>query len=106
MACVWRDPWPVITFEAPPELRLPAVVMMCASCIVQDETTGMMYMDTITTSMGQVALVGPHSAIQALGPTIEDITNTVHSGYASYLRGTMTTKVEGLWLCKDPKACA
>ena len=31
--------------------------------------------------------------------------NTVHSGYASYLRGTKTAEVEGLWLIKDPNAC-
>ena len=31
--------------------------------------------------------------------------NCVHPGYASYLRGTKTAKVEGLWLSKDPKAC-
>ena len=29
--------------------------------------------------------------------------NTVHSGYASYLRGTQTAKVEGMWLSRDPK---
>ena len=32
--------------------------------------------------------------------------NTVHPGYASYWRGTKTAKVEGLWLSKDPNACA
>ena len=32
--------------------------------------------------------------------------NTVHLGYASYLRGTETAKVQGLWLCKDPNTCA
>ena len=26
--------------------------------------------------------------------------NTVHPGYASYLRGTETAEVEGLWLVK------
>ena len=31
--------------------------------------------------------------------------NTVHSGYASYWRGTKTAKVEGLWLSVDPNAC-
>ena len=31
--------------------------------------------------------------------------NTVHPGYASYLRGTETAKVEGLWLSKDPNTC-
>ena len=31
--------------------------------------------------------------------------NTVHPGYASYLRGTETAKIEGLWFSKDPNAC-
>ena len=31
--------------------------------------------------------------------------NTVHSGYASYWRGTETAEVEGLWLSEDPNAC-
>ena len=34
-----------------------------------------------------------------------EINKTVHSGYASYLRGTETAKVEGLWLSQDPNAC-
>ena len=32
--------------------------------------------------------------------------NTVHPGYASYSRGTETAEVEGMWLGKDPNACA
>ena len=32
--------------------------------------------------------------------------NTVHPGYASYSRGTETPEVEGLWIGKDPNACA
>ena len=31
--------------------------------------------------------------------------NTVHPGYASYLRGTESAEVEGLWLSEDPNAC-
>ena len=31
--------------------------------------------------------------------------NSVHSGYASYSRGTKTAEMEGLWLVKDPNAC-
>ena len=56
MVCLQRDPSPVTAFEVPPEpMRLeaaiePAVAMMCASRIVQDEAMGMMY--TVTTSMG------------------------------------------------------
>ena len=30
------------------------------------------------------------------------INNTVHSGYASYSRGTETAEVEGPWLARDP----
>ena len=32
--------------------------------------------------------------------------NTAHLGYASYLKGTGTAKVEGLWLSKDPNVYA
>ena len=42
--------------------------MMCTSCIVQDEATGMTYMDTVTASVGQVVLGGPHPVAQALDP--------------------------------------
>ena len=31
--------------------------------------------------------------------------NTVHPGYASYMRGTETAEVEGLWPGKDPYTC-
>ena len=31
--------------------------------------------------------------------------NTVHPGYASYIRGNETAKVEGLGLSKDSNAC-
>ena len=53
----------------------PTVAMMGASCIVKDEATGITYMDTITTSVGQVALSGPSQGTQAMGPIIEDITD-------------------------------
>ena len=81
MACLQRDLSLAAAFKVPPEpLWLEAtielaVAMMCTSHIVQDEATGMMYMDTVTTSMGQVALGGPCLVVQALGPTIEDITD-------------------------------
>ena len=82
MACLQRDLLPAATFEAPwKPLQLevmmePSAAMMCASFIVQDEAMGMMYMDTVTTSMGQVALGGPHLMVQVPGPTIEDITTS------------------------------
>ena len=33
---------------------------------------------------------------------IDKTSNTVHLGNASYMRGTETAKVEGLWLSKRP----
>ena len=71
---------PVDAHEAPPDpLQLAAVVeptvaTMSSSCIVKDDATGMTYMDTMTTSVGQVALSGPNQGTPVKGPIIEDIT--------------------------------
>ena len=35
---------------------------------------------------------------------MEKTNNIVHLGCASYLRGTETTEVEGLWLSRDPNS--
>ena len=81
MACLQRDPSPATTFEAPLEpmqleaIIKPAVAMMYPSRIVQDEATGITYMDTVTTSVGQVVLGGPQLATQTPRLTIEDVTN-------------------------------
>ena len=45
-----------------------------ASRVVQDDTTGLIYMDTITTSIGRVVLSGPDPDVSSTGPTIEDVT--------------------------------
>ena len=69
------------TIEAPMEPMQPemmaetAVAMMCTGCIIQDETMGVTYMDTVTTSMGKVALGSSLLVAHPPGPTIEDITN-------------------------------
>ena len=81
MTCLWVDPLPMDAPEAPPDpLQLaavmePTVVTMSTSCIVKDEATGVTYMDTMTTSVGQVALSGPNQGTPAKGPIIEDITD-------------------------------
>ena len=81
MVCLWRDLLLVDAYEAPLDtLQLaalvePTVVMMSASCIMKDEATGIIYMDTITTSVGWVALSGPSQGTQATGPIINNITN-------------------------------
>ena len=53
----------------------PGISTMSTSHIVRDETTGITYMDTVTTSIGRVALSGPDLEASSLGPTIEDVTN-------------------------------
>ena len=81
MACLRRDPSLVVAYEAlwdPLQLAAvvePTVATMSASCIMKDEATRITYMDTVTTSVGQVALRGPSQGTQAMGPIIEDITN-------------------------------
>ena len=44
------------------------------SRVIQDDTTGSIYMDTITTSIGRVVLSGPDLGLSSVGPTIEDVT--------------------------------
>ena len=55
----------------------PGISSMSASRIVKDEVTGITYLDTITTSIGRVALSSPDLEACSTGPTIEDVTNWV-----------------------------
>ena len=58
MACLQKEPSLEKAHEAPPDylqiaaVMEPIVVTMSTSCIVKDEATGVIYMDTITTSVG------------------------------------------------------
>ena len=52
----------------------PRISTMSMSHIVRDKATGVTYMDTVTTSIGRVALSGPDSEASSPGPTIEDVT--------------------------------
>ena len=67
--------------EAPPVpvavglMAGPGMVTMSTSRVVQDEATGATYLDTVTTSIGRVALSVPEGRIAKLGPKIEDITD-------------------------------
>ena len=80
-ACLWRDPSPTAAIKAPMEpmqlkmMAEPAVAMMCTSCIVQDETMGVTYMDMVTTSVGRVALRSSYMAVHPPRSTIEDVTD-------------------------------
>ena len=81
MVCLWKDPLPEKVHEAPPDpLQIASVIevtvaTMSASWIVKDEATGITFMDTITTSVGRVALDGPSQGTPVIGPIIEDVTN-------------------------------
>ena len=52
----------------------PRISTMSTSHIVRDEATGIKYMDTVTTSIGRVALSGPDSEACSPGPMIENVT--------------------------------
>ena len=53
----------------------PRISTMSMSHIIWDQTTGIMYMDTVTTSIGRVALSGPDLEASSMGPIIEDVTS-------------------------------
>ena len=59
----------------PEAMVKPTVATMCTSHIVQEEATGITYMDMVTTSMGQVTLGSSHLVTQPPRLTIEDITD-------------------------------
>ena len=69
--------------EVPPILVVigmmaaPGMMTMSASHVVWDETTGATYLDTVTTSLGRVALSVPEDGIAMPGPEIEDITDLI-----------------------------
>ena len=83
MACFRRSQSLEEVHEASPDplavgvMTAPGVVTMCTSCIIRDELTGATYLDTVTTSVGRVALSGPEQETPAQGPTIEDMMNLI-----------------------------
>ena len=56
-------------------MATPGVATMSTSQVVWDEATGAIYLDTVTTSIGRVALNVPEDEVISLGPKIEDITD-------------------------------
>ena len=59
----------------PEAIVKPTVATVCTSSTVQDEATGITYMDTITNSVGLVALESSHPVAQTPGLIIEDVTD-------------------------------
>ena len=80
-ACLQEEPSPVMALEVPLEFMQPeaviepAIATVCASHVVQDEASGVNYMEMVTTSMGQVTLDCAHPVVQNPQLTIRDITN-------------------------------
>ena len=80
-ACLWRDQSPEKVYEVPQDLLrmaavlTPTVATMNTSCILNGKAMGVTYMDTMTTSVGWVALSGPEQEASTQGPIIEDITD-------------------------------
>ena len=81
-ACLQRD-HPPEGVSNPDVLKVavltgPTVATMSASRIVKDEVMGVTYMDTVTTSVGNVILSGTKQKTLAQGPTIQGITDLVY----------------------------
>ena len=66
-----RDPSPTATLKVQPDPLWPEVAIestvatMCASCVIQAEVSGVTYVETATTSIGQVALTYAPPAVQS-----------------------------------------
>ena len=82
-ACFWTPELVKVDLEAPMGAMpiglvvTPRISSMSASHIVKDEVTGITYLDTITTSIGRVALSSPDPEACSTGPTIKDVTDQV-----------------------------
>ena len=83
MAYLKRDESPERTPEVSPNpltvgvVTAPRMATMSMSCIMRDKTTGITYIDTVTTSIGRVALSGPGQETPSQEPTIEDVTDLI-----------------------------
>ena len=82
-ACLLRDQSPEKVYNVPQDpLRMtavlvPTVAAMSTNCIIKDKAMGVTYMDTVTTSVGWVAISGPGQETLTQGPIIENITDHV-----------------------------
>ena len=81
MACLQMPEIVEVDLEAPIGtmpiglVATPGISTMSMSHIIRDKATGITYMDTITTSIGRVALSGPDLEASSTSPTIEDVTD-------------------------------
>ena len=76
-----RDSSSLAPIEAPPETRLPddmagsMAATLSATLVVQDEPTGVTYVDAVTALVGRVALGNSHMVANLQRPAVEDITD-------------------------------
>ena len=76
MACLLRESTLLALVETTPEVRQlamfvePMMTMMYATFTVQDEVTGVTYMDMVTASVGRVALRNPCMVATLPGATM------------------------------------
>ena len=55
------------------EANTPRVSQVNASRVVRDESTGSVYLDTITASIGRVVISGPDTDVPATSSIIEEV---------------------------------
>ena len=78
-ACLLKDSLSPAPIEAlleprqPDTFMGPMVTTMCATQVIQDEATGVTYLDTVTASMGRVALSNPCMVANLHGPMVEEL---------------------------------
>ena len=81
-ACLWKDPSLEEVYEVPQDslgvaaLLVPTVDTMITSSIVRDKAMGVTYMDTVTMSVGWVAISDPTGSLDS-GFIIEDVTDFI-----------------------------
>ena len=79
--CLQKDPLPEEVYKVPQDplrvaaLLTPTVATMSTSCNVRDQAMGVTYMDTVTMSVGWVAISGPEQEVSTQEPIIEDVTD-------------------------------
>ena len=54
-------------------VNTPRVSQVNASRVVRDESTGSVYLDTITASIGRVVISGPNANVPATSSIIEEV---------------------------------
>ena len=68
--------------------------MMYATHIVQDEATGVTYMDMVTASVGRVALGNPHMVATLPGATVEELAEEDLAEACPWMHSSLLTSLK------------